>query len=448
MEDPMPLLHRVIGSSGLLGFFVLSYISSFVKDNITDLMYLIVVLGFTQLTYMAYIYDYTLNYALSILLVALIINLIFDANWKLRLLNLYLFLAILTTLFISSPQVNIPVYLTAVLILIGASYLISHSKYLIKLRLNELFKNSPIGLIELNNQGKILKVNKKTTEILGIPEKELLGPKLLKKLDIELDSSGEGVQKIKIKDNELWIEYKLNKTPNKIERYILSLNDVTDRKKAIERRNLIEDLIEHDIQNKIMVINGYLDLFQQKNLSKKQQKYLNKIKTSQKELEYLINNIKILKKADKADKKTINIQTMVNNITKKIEKKLENQEIEITNKIPKNTKTIGGEVIRDVIKNIIENAIQHSDCDKIKITTQTTPNNIKINIEDNGTGVPPETREKIFEPGYTTDREQGLGHGLYLSQKIIENYEGSITYSDSDLGGSKFQITLPKPKNK
>lgn len=68
---------------------------------------------------------------------------------------------------------------------------------------------------------------------------------------------------------------------------------------------------------------------------------------------------------------------------------------------------------------------------------------VKISIEDTGIGIPPEEKEKIFEPFYTT-KENGTGLGLAIVHKIIENHKGLIKV-ESEVGkGSTFTIFLPQ----
>ncbi|MGQ9508494.1 MAG: two-component system sensor histidine kinase NtrB [Thermodesulfobacteriota bacterium] len=73
-----------------------------------------------------------------------------------------------------------------------------------------------------------------------------------------------------------------------------------------------------------------------------------------------------------------------------------------------------------------------------KFTTQW----VKISIEDTGVGIPPEEKEKIFEPFYTT-KENGTGLGLSIVHKIIENHKGSIRVESKVGKGSTFTIFLP-----
>lgn len=67
----------------------------------------------------------------------------------------------------------------------------------------------------------------------------------------------------------------------------------------------------------------------------------------------------------------------------------------------------------------------------------------KVEVEDNGSGVPEEVRERIFEPKFTT-RGQGSGLGLAISKNILEMNGGSIELSSTEGKGSCFVVRLPK----
>ncbi|WP_321169083.1 sensor histidine kinase [Halorubrum sp. CBA1125] len=61
-------------------------------------------------------------------------------------------------------------------------------------------------------------------------------------------------------------------------------------------------------------------------------------------------------------------------------------------------------------------------------------------IEDDGPGIPEETRDRVFEAGYTTAGE-GTGYGLKIVNEIVVAHRWEITVTDSDEGGARFEIT-------
>jgi two-component system NtrC family sensor kinase len=69
---------------------------------------------------------------------------------------------------------------------------------------------------------------------------------------------------------------------------------------------------------------------------------------------------------------------------------------------------------------------------------------IRITVADNGPGVPPHLRARIFEPYFTTKPTgMGLGVGLAVSQGIVEAHGGTLLIDDAVDGGATFTITLP-----
>lgn len=66
---------------------------------------------------------------------------------------------------------------------------------------------------------------------------------------------------------------------------------------------------------------------------------------------------------------------------------------------------------------------------------------VVLEVEDSGTGITPDVRERIFEPFFTTKRE-GTGLGLATVQRIVEQHGGAIEVSNGSLGGARFRILL------
>jgi len=67
---------------------------------------------------------------------------------------------------------------------------------------------------------------------------------------------------------------------------------------------------------------------------------------------------------------------------------------------------------------------------------------VKIEVKDNGKGISLENRIHIFEPKFTT-KTSGMGLGLSIIKKIIENYNGTITF-ETEIGvGTTFLVSFP-----
>jgi signal transduction histidine kinase len=98
--------------------------------------------------------------------------------------------------------------------------------------------------------------------------------------------------------------------------------------------------------------------------------------------------------------------------------------------------------LHQVIFNLLKNALEVSKTgDLVEILLRTNGDNILIKVSDEGSGVPAEIREKIFEPYFTTKKD-GNGLGLAESRKLIRAQGGDLFLSNSESRGAVFIISL------
>ena len=98
-----------------------------------------------------------------------------------------------------------------------------------------------------------------------------------------------------------------------------------------------------------------------------------------------------------------------------------------------------------VFTNILKNAIQSIPADRsgnIAATLQVRGKRVFVHFSDNGKGIPETLREKIFSPNFST-KNSGMGLGLAISKKIVEQLGGQIAYQTKVGEGTTFTIELP-----
>jgi two-component system sensor histidine kinase KdpD len=97
------------------------------------------------------------------------------------------------------------------------------------------------------------------------------------------------------------------------------------------------------------------------------------------------------------------------------------------------------------LTNILENAARHSPRGgKIRIAVSCVPAGIRIEISDEGPGIPPSERERVFEPFYSRDAgdsRRGSGLGLAIARAVVQAHDGTIGVEDGD--GATIVIELP-----
>jgi signal transduction histidine kinase len=106
-------------------------------------------------------------------------------------------------------------------------------------------------------------------------------------------------------------------------------------------------------------------------------------------------------------------------------------------------------LLRRLLRNLLENARRYSDGAVTVVLEASAGGQAVIRVNDLGPGVPPELRERIFEPFYrlpgASEREGGVGLGLALVKSIAERHGGSVRCEANDTpgGGASFVVTLP-----
>lgn len=108
-------------------------------------------------------------------------------------------------------------------------------------------------------------------------------------------------------------------------------------------------------------------------------------------------------------------------------------------------------LLRRAVRNLLENAQRHA-AGTIRVTLGQNAALARLLVCDRGPGVPPELRERIFEPFYrlpgATERDGGVGLGLALVQSIALRHGGSVSCQDRPDGGACFVLQLPLAAHK
>jgi signal transduction histidine kinase len=109
----------------------------------------------------------------------------------------------------------------------------------------------------------------------------------------------------------------------------------------------------------------------------------------------------------------------------------------------------GDEVLlRQAFVNLLRNAAEACAAGSVVPTVEVDahvdagPGVVRVSVGDNGPGIEPAMRERVFRP-FVTSKPQGTGLGLALVQKIVVTHNGRIAVATSPLGGASFQVQLP-----
>ena len=219
--------------------------------------------------------------------------------------------------------------------------------------------------------------------------------------------------------------------------------------------------MSHEIRTPMNSILGFAELLDNKIEDKKLKSFIKTIRSSGQSLLMLINDILDLSKIESGKFAIINkatpikriLEETVSTFTLQAEQKALNLELHIDKKIPESI-FIDALRLKEIITNLIGNAIKFTDTGFIKVTVEVhgvhkhlSKIDIMISVQDSGVGIPKEAQDKIFnmfeqQENQDTKKYGGTGLGLAISKKLATLMGGSLEVQSEIAKGSNFILKL------
>lgn len=242
------------------------------------------------------------------------------------------------------------------------------------------------------------------------------------------------------------------------DRILLAIEDATDRREIEKRKDDFLSIASHELKTPLTTIKGLIQILQRfsgEGVSVKYATTLDKVSLHVDRLNNLITDLldtsKIQSGKIESHKEQLDIYGIINGCVENLLITDNNHDIKIHG-YEKARVYADESQITQVMNNILSNAIKYSPRSKpVSIRISIVSDFVKVSVKDEGVGISEDDKEKIFERFYraTSTQKQypGMGIGLYVSQKIIDNHGGTL-WVESELGrGSVFNFTLPLYKN-
>ncbi|MFA5331566.1 MAG: histidine kinase N-terminal 7TM domain-containing protein [Methanoregula sp.] len=319
---------------------------------------------------------------------------------------------------------------------------------------SRLFAIMKDGVIATDGQFRVIDTNPATEEITGIPTPLTIGKKLNDLIPIT-DPEFTGENRLS-SDRQIEVSlprdgvsryYDVLVTPMKAgmhntEGYLFLFRDITRRKQdelaiaeAHKKISLLSSITRHDLNNKLQAVHTYLELVRMSAVDPEQQKYLNDQEAAvlamrdqiafTRDYEQLGSEAPVwqdLEKTVEAARKQSGTTTSVT---------FNGENIEVS----------ADPMFEKVFYNLIDNAVRYGGPAMTCISVSTCPaeSGRVIIVEDNGTGISPDVKARLFERG--CGRHTGLG--LFLSREILAMTGITITETGEYGHGARFELTVP-----
>lgn len=337
---------------------------------------------------------------------------------------------------------------------------LSHSSY--KLLYEEILNQLEIGLMILskkNNEWEVFYVNPVFLEILEIPKYNhwnLYENKTPNFYKIIAQSNYENSQEffdISINENtKQSFSLRTKKVENVKNRFFIisleSVQKIIEQKEKLAWNNLMK-VISHELLNTLTPVNSLIQnleyIANQEVIEKEDQQDMQEslmiINNRSKQLLNFVDDYRQIAELPKPVFKMISVTEIVKSALNFLKPEFKKNNIILINSLEHQTVFADPKMIERCLINLYINAIYAvaDNSEKmIKTEIKILNKRILLSVEDNGSGIPNEIKDKIFLPFFTT-RVSGSGIGLTLSKSIIEAHKGYLNYRSLEQG-SRFEI--------
>jgi two-component system sporulation sensor kinase A len=330
--------------------------------------------------------------------------------------------------------------------------------------------NALVGVF-IEQDGKLVYVNRHCEEIFGYSAGEMLGSALLGHLAFEeisrfiaeadklrqhIPTARFGISGVKYDKTPIELEMQLAMTFYEGKEALSgTLIDITERKLSeqwlirSEKLSVVGQLaagVAHEIRNPLTALKGFTQLLHQNNDDNRQ--YYEIMLAELERINYIVGEFMVLSKPHKRQElKEQNIHNILKSIVPILESEaiLHNVIIRINSKPRLPLVRCDENQIKQVLINLMKNAIEAmpgGGTVTVRYGMDETKRALIVYIEDEGVGIPPDLLERLGEPFLTT-KEKGTGLGIMVCYKIIEAHEGVLSISSKPGQGTVVKIVLP-----
>ena len=332
----------------------------------------------------------------------------------------------------------------------------------------EFADSLPEIAFEADENGKIIFLNKKSSEILGYTHEELMGTEVFNYLApndlqrgkenfarrLKMDKTDSNQYHLKKKDGTIipviiFSDRSKNQTGTlTVRSIIVNITELEESREKLgilnEKLKIVGNLTRHDAANKLMGMKGNLYLLKKK-LSDNPEAlgYLEQISAAVNSTQHIFELSQIYEQIGSEKLSQVDVY---DSFQKAVQLTPNLAGIKVSNETKGLTVTADS-LLAQLFYNFMDNTLKYGEkASEINLRFKETQENILLIYEDNGVGVPFDNKERLFDEGFTTGK--GSGHGLKLTKRMIEVYGWTIKEVGVPGEGAAFEVTIPKKQTK
>ncbi len=325
-----------------------------------------------------------------------------------------------------------------------------------------ILQSVPSGVISTDNSMVIKSINYSAERVLGVKAEDVINRDCKEVFNEPLISVFENSKTLNRGEypyvtsdgRHIWLGVTASQLKNATDEtigLIMVFTDLTEVKalqSQVELKKRLTQLgemsagIAHELRNPMSVIAGYAKLLNKK-VEASNKATVNAILTEIDHIDKIISEFLAFAKPTDLNKASIDLTALIEESVKTVI--ADNKTINASFAKCNDPVNIMADefMLRQALTNILINAVESMpDGGNMMIELNSTGDRIELSISDTGPGIPEDIKQKIFLPFYTS-KQDGIGLGLAIVQKVIVSHGGTIEVDSKKGKGTTFLVTLP-----
>ncbi len=224
-------------------------------------------------------------------------------------------------------------------------------------------------------------------------------------------------------------------------------------RQADELKTSFLNTITHELRTPLTAITGFTDVLLGTDIAAEQRDdYLRRIQRNAESLTLLIGDVLAFARLDRRDRalkpELLDLGAEVPPVVDHLAPILQDHSVQVRVHEP-TTSYVDREALTRILTNLLTNAVRYSPAGTtISVEVSRHSGHVTLSVEDEGLGIPPSERNRVFERFYRggtalASGTPGTGIGLAVVRELVERSGGTISISDGEHGGVRFEVMLP-----
>jgi PAS domain S-box-containing protein len=229
--------------------------------------------------------------------------------------------------------------------------------------------------------------------------------------------------------------------------------DLTQLRMAQEELEMFASSAAHDLQEPLRTISGFAELLRRRHgaeLQPEANEFVDHITSAAERMQRLIGDLLAFARSGggPVEGEPIAMARAVDAVIEHLAGAIFDRGLAVRTSLPPDAVVIAEKRgVEQILQNLLSNALKHANPERPEVTVVAERDGAdwRVEITDNGPGIPADQREQIFEPFTQLRRDEfgGTGLGLAICRRIVTLHGGAIGVDVAPGGGSRFWFTLP-----